>query len=105
MSTLDELQRRLMSRRPQKTKTGSILPHVPEIECADGFTMSVQASLWHYCSPKADVGPWSAVEVGFPSEPEPLLGQTAPTENVVYGWVPIKNVAAVIDKHGGFKSA
>lgn len=43
---------------------------VPAIECADGFTMSVQASRSHYCTPRNDVGPYTAVEVGFPSKHE-----------------------------------
>jgi hypothetical protein len=31
----------------------------------DGFSVSVQASRRHYCSPKDDVGPYREVEVGF----------------------------------------
>ena len=80
----------------------------PEIVCADGFTMSVQASRTHYCSPRSDVGPWQSVEIGFPSRIEPLLWQYAesPGEwtNTVYGYVPVELVAAVIEVHGGFAS-
>lgn len=45
----------------------------PVIECADGFTMSVQAGIYLYCEPRDDYGPYSAVEVGYPSEIVPEL--------------------------------
>ena len=40
------------------------------VHCADGFNMSVQAGPHSYSSPKDDMGPYVAVEVGFPSEEE-----------------------------------
>ncbi len=77
----------------------------PQIRCNDGFTMSVQANGFCYCSPRSDVGPWTAVEVGFPSQREELLMEYAeepdkPTDTV-YGCVPIEVVQKVIDAHGG----
>jgi len=76
--------------------------------CVDGFTMSVQASATHYCSPRTDDGPWSAVEVGFPSRIEPLLWDYAEMPgdwtNTVYGYVPFDVVAAIIELHGGMRS-
>jgi len=77
----------------------------PKIICADGFTVSVQASLTHYCSPRDNYGPYSEVELGFPSQEEPDImdwaeDPDAPT-GTVYGYVPVTVVAAVIDKHGG----
>ena len=41
--------------------------------CKDGFSMSVQASQFTYCSPRDDYGPYWAVEVGFPNRVEPAL--------------------------------
>ena len=83
----------------------------PRIECADGFTMSVQASEGHYCSPRLYVedGDYSAWEIGFPSEQEDLIMKWAekpgePTETV-YGWVPTGVIDAVIEKHGDLSSA
>ncbi len=75
--------------------------------CADGFTMSVQASAGHYCTPRDNTGPYTHFEIGFPSQEEPELMQYAespdePTETV-YGWVPVEVVTAVIVKHGGLK--
>jgi len=43
----------------------------PWIICADGFTFSVQASETHYCRPRTNRGPYSAVEVGYPSSRPP----------------------------------
>lgn len=80
-------------------------PLKPVIKCKDGFSMSVQASKTHYCFPRADGGPYTAVEIGFISDPEPLLlPYTIDKENqteTVHGWVPIEVAEAVILKHGG----
>ena len=75
------------------------------VKCADGFTMSVQASARNYNSPRDDVGPYTEVEVGFPSSFDIHLHQyaenpDAPTETV-YGWVPADTVIMCIDAHGG----
>ena len=80
--------------------------HVPFIECADGFTMSAQASEYHYCSPRLTAAhPYAEVEVGYPSERcESLMPYAedadAPTQTV-YGWVPVTIVEQLIDLHGG----
>jgi len=79
---------------------------VRRIFCPDGFTMSVQASHYTYCSPRYDnEEEYSAFEVGFPSEKEDLLMEYAedpdrPTDTV-YGWVPAEVLDRVIEKHGG----
>lgn len=75
------------------------------VVCADGFSMSVQAHVGAYCEPRDDVGPYTHAEVGFPSEPEPLLNDYAESPDrpttTVYGWVPRNTVLSVIAKHGG----
>ena len=78
------------------------------IKCADGFSMSVQASRGSYCSPRDDSGPYDSVEVGFPSSFDVYLHQYAedpgkPTDTV-YGWVPADTVIMCIDAHGGMVS-
>ena len=75
------------------------------VVCADGFTMSVQASERNYCDPRNDVGPYTTVEVGFPSSYDYHLSEYAenpdtPTETV-YGYVPADKVILCIDSHGG----
>jgi len=78
---------------------------VPAITCADGFTVSVQASRGHYCSPRDDFGPYSSFELGFPSEPDHLIMEYAenPSEptGTIYGWVPVDVVEQLIENHGG----
>lgn len=82
-------------------------PQNPLLRCADGFTMSVQASERHYCTPRTDVGPYTEMEIGFPNMLEPLLipfqnepSYHAPTEDV-YCYVPLEIIYEVIVKHGG----
>ena len=78
----------------------------PRIQCNDGFTMSVQARKFCYCSPRDSVGPWTAVEVGFPSEREDMLmeyldGDINTPDKSVYGWVPVETVEDIVAKRGG----
>ena len=77
----------------------------PSILCANGLRLSIQASRNHYCEPRSDTGPWTHVEVGFPSRVEPLLwpyaAQPGEWTDTIYGCVPIELVAAVIELHGG----
>lgn len=81
-------------------------PIKARLKCADGFMMSVQASSYHYCTPRVDAGPHINFEIGFPTEREELLMPYAeepnrPTETV-YGYVPADIVDQVIAKHGGY---
>jgi hypothetical protein len=80
-----------------------------KIICKDGFTMSVQANEGAYCTPRVDNAErYFAVEVGYPSTPEPLLMKWAEKEdeptNTVYGWVPSERISLVCIKHGGVVS-
>ena len=76
------------------------------VVCVDGFSMSVQANEGAYCDPRIDDAErYSAVEVGYPSEEEPLLmtyveDESRPTDTV-YPFVPSEIVSLVIAKHGG----
>ena len=75
------------------------------VVCEDGFTMSVQANFSAYCAPRIDGATYYEVEVGYPSEEEPLIMEYAedpskPTDTV-YGYVPVNTVYLIITKHGG----
>lgn len=75
------------------------------VVCRDGFSMSVQASRTHYCDPQDDVGPYTHVEVGYPSSYDFYLSTYAedpgqPTDTV-YGYVPADTITMCIDAHGG----
>lgn len=86
-----------------------IKPLEPKVVCHDGFVMSVQASEFHYCSPRENEGPYFSVEVGFPSQKDDLLVPYAEIweegdpvwSNLVYPYVPVEIVLEVIDNHGG----
>ena len=69
--------------------------------------MSVQASEGHYCRPRNNFGPYSMVEVGYPSEAVPELMEYAESPQTptgtVYGYVPVEVVDVVIAAHGGIK--
>ena len=86
---------------------------LPQIVCSDGFKMSVQVGFSLYSTPKKVAKRYSAVEIGFPSEHEPLIEEYAETSykddgedvtdytDTVYPYVPVKIVDKVLKKHGG----
>ena len=88
--------------------TSSRLPH---IVCVDGFEMSVQVGYSLYSEPKKVAKRYSAVEIGFPSEREPLIEEyvelsifeeeSVDYTDTVYPYVPVKIVNKVLKKHGG----
>ena len=93
------------TRDERKNRGYTFLTVRPAIVCADGLTLSVQASDTHYSEPREIYGPYSAVEIGFPSDVIPEIMEWAETPETptqtVYGWVPVEVVDAVIAAHGG----
>lgn len=99
----------------------------PRIVCNDGYSVSVQADQYTYCTPRYTqwqnengwqvmsiknnfetdrYTPYESVELGFPSEADELINSFAEGDdytNTVYGYVPVKIVEQLIEKHGGFK--
>ena len=103
-----ELQSRLsFENKSVPTEYGYSCRPIPQVVCADGTKLSVQASDGHYCEPRSNKGPYWSVEVGFPSVAiETFMdyiedSESDPTDSV-YGWVPIYVVAQAILDHGGF---
>ena len=80
----------------------------PRLFCNDGFSISVQASSFHYCKPRLDgIQDYESVELGFPSMEDELINEYAedePYTETVYGYVPIEIVEELINKHGGIKA-
>ena len=85
---------------------------LPQIVCVDGFTMSVQVGYHLYSEPKKVAKRYSAVEIGYPSDHEPLIEEYAESfyddgedvtdyTDTVYPYVPVKIVNKVLKKHGG----
>lgn len=83
------------------------MPYKPreKVICADGFSISIQASEFHYCIPRTNFGPYEAVELGFPTREEPLIAEYAEDKTnltgTVYGYVPVEIVDQMIEDHGG----
>lgn len=73
------------------------------IECADGAKASVQANRAFWCVPRNDVGPYSAVEVGIPTEPVPESWEPyrEPGPYAIYAQLPVALLWEYIDAHGG----
>ena len=90
--------------------TSTRLPH---IVCVDGFTMSVQVGYSLYSKPKKVAKRYSEVEIGYPSDHEPLIEEYAETfykedgedvtdyTDTIYPYVPVRIVDRVLKKHGG----
>ena len=85
---------------------------LPQIHCTDGFSMSVQVGYSLYCTPKKVAKRYSEVEIGYPSEHEPLIEKGAEFSpfnededpdytDTVYPYVPVGVVDKVLKKHGG----
>jgi hypothetical protein len=82
----------------------------PRIVCSDGFSMSVQACEFNYCTPRQDGVPHTHMEGGFPSSPplDPELLQSRegmnsgddPTETV-YPYVAREVFEREFALHGG----
>ena len=83
----------------QKKVYGTV---IKSITCRDGFEVSIQASAGHYCIPRSDEGPWSHVEIGYPSDLcEELIPYSA--GDGIYARVPIEIAERLVIKHGGIK--
>lgn len=74
---------------------------MPRIVCADGTTLSVQAGSMLYSTPRSNRGPYSAVEVGFPSSPPPSTWDEYASGPDIWAYVPIELVHFYIAGHGG----
>jgi len=75
------------------------------IICNDGFEISAQGSIGHYCSPRMHTNRYLSLELGYPSQKDNLIIKYAEDKknlcNTVYGWVPIEIVEELIKKHKG----
>lgn len=84
-----------------------------KVTCADGVTLSVQASRTHYCTPRVDEAEYTHKEVGFIEDengkcitpPESWRQHTDGDNfpNDVYGYVPVALIEEFIAAHGGRK--
>lgn len=94
MTAIDDLQNMLTA-----SKKGKYL--IPAIVCRDAFTFSMQASKHHYCSPRNNEGPWEKVELLLPVEDALLEAYRDGTG--IYGYVPLEEVVALVNRHCGLQ--
>ena len=83
-----------------------MVPQMPRLILADGASLSVQASKHSYSSPRDSKGPYTKVEVGFPSQKPPEAWKDFAEDwdnptNTVYGYIPLTMVMLYIGAHGG----
>lgn len=103
MNTLNKLQAHLATGVKKITAGFYYKEQAKAVICADGVTLSVQANENHYCTPRENTGPYTEVEVWC------IRNCTSPVTEFDYdesdpsGYVPIEQVVAFIDNHGGFK--
>ena len=81
----------------------------PRLYCNDGYSISVQASAFHYCSPRLNgLQDYKSVGLGYPSTEDELINEYAEDcmdyTDTVYGYVPIEIVEKLIEKHGGIRT-
>ena len=81
----------------------------PRLYCNDGYSISVQASAFHYCSPRLNgLQDYESVELEYPRAEDELINEYAEDDldytDTVYGYVPIEVVEKLIEKHGGIKT-
>lgn len=74
--------------------------------CKSGLSLSIQASRWHYCTPREDRAEvYSTVEVGYPEKSgrgvrfRSLRAYADGGE--VYAYVPVEALNRVIARNGG----
>ena len=94
--------------KPVRMRDIGIQEKRPRLYCNDGYSISVQASEFHYCEPRCNgMQDYESVELGYPSIEDELINEYAedePYTETVYGYVPIEIVEELINKHGGIKA-
>ncbi len=80
---------------------------LPVCTLKNGITLSVQASRVCGCTPQSDIGPWTMVEVGYPSERiealMPFAEDPASPTQTTYEYVPAQIILKIVDAAGGLK--
>lgn len=102
MNTLAKLNKHLATEIKEYRKGAFHKETAEPVVCADGTTLSVQASKTHYCSPQENTGPYWEVEVWLVTC-EVTEFEYDDSEPSAY--VPIGKVVELINNHGGFKNA
>ena len=75
----------------------------PAVVCKDGFTVSVQGSEHHYCTPRKNGSDFEEYELGFPEPFDSWLLEALneASQEDVFGYVPRSVVNTLLERHGG----
>jgi len=76
-------------------------PKRERIMCLDGTSISAQANRDAYCTPRSDYGPYTEVEVGYPSVNPPEDWDEYHDGGGIYAYVPVRLVREFVAIHGG----
>lgn len=105
---MDKINEYLKKTRSVKTYSDGTVYELnrPGLHCKDGFSVSVQASEFHYCTPRINgANRYETVELGFPNAVDSLIVDYAEDDGdltrTVYAYVPVEVVNELIEKHGG----
>lgn len=98
MNTIDRLQKHLANEIIEISTGLYRKPPSDSVKCADGTTLSVQASEYHYCTPRDNQGPYTTVEVWCVSSD---VTEFEYSEEDPSAYVPIEDVVRFIENHGG----
>ena len=98
MNTFDRLQKHLATETVNTTTGLYYKQPVDLVKCVDGTTLSVQASEYHYCTPRDNQGPYTTVEVWRISSDVTEFEYSVEDPSA---YVPIEDVVRFIENHGG----
>lgn len=74
------------------------------IELANGVTLSIQASMYHYCSPRENIGFYTSVEVAADrliEDFQEYIDDDSDKNFVVYAYVSVGELDSYIKRSGG----
>lgn len=100
MTTLEQLQKHLASKPKEYSPGYSHKELAPIVKCKDGVTLSVQASEFHFSSPRDNYGPYTEVEVWCVRDAAEVT-EFDYSDDDPSAYVPIEQVVQFIDNHGG----
>jgi len=95
MNTLEKLNKQLDTKVQVLTEDYSIKDLAKYVKCKDGTTLSVQASYFHYSTPRSNIGPYSEVEV-WCVESSSVVTEFEYNPDEPSGYVPIEKVVLFI---------
>ena len=100
MNTLEKLQKHLATEPKELSFNYFYKDLAPIVKCKDGTTLSVQASKYHYSTPRKDFGPYTEVEVWCVRNAAEVT-EFDYSDDEPSAYVPIEQVVQFIDNHGG----